>query len=363
MTLQPASDGPIVSVCIPTYNRAPYLENCLAAVIASCERVSGVEVCVSDNCSDDTTPDVVADAERRMEIRYQRNERNVGAAANIMRVVAMARGTFVWILGDDDLLLPHALEHMCALLETHPTVDFFFANGFNLDAEHVFRQPQPFDTTRIPSEVIASLRPNSMWLKSGELPFMDLINPARCRDFLGGMWAGVFRRKQWLEHVGIIDMEGLEAGELFYSLDATYPHAKVWANAYARSIAYFCAMPQVICLNGARAWWKPRASLVHIVRIPELLLEYRRHGLPLRRYLRYRNWMLTGFFSSLVDMRERRSESGYELIDPMKLVLQNLLYSNFYRSFVFHWRSRGRDRFGKAMDRYDLSKRNPQRRQ
>ena len=65
---------------------------------------------MSDNCSTDQTEEVVRRLEASIDIRYQKNAENLGIPANFLNVVAMARGEFVWLLGDDDLLMPNALE-------------------------------------------------------------------------------------------------------------------------------------------------------------------------------------------------------------------------------------------------------------
>ena len=50
----------LLSICIPTFNRASHLANCLHSVVAAVARVPlDIEVCISDNCSSDSTYEVV----------------------------------------------------------------------------------------------------------------------------------------------------------------------------------------------------------------------------------------------------------------------------------------------------------------
>src|ERR1700720_1038150 len=122
-----------LSICIPTYNRCQHLRNCLQSIALNKTMASvDFEVCVSDNCSTDDTAQVVRRAQADFDIKYHRNPRNLGIPKNFLNVVEMATGEFVWLIGDDDLLVPSALEELCKLIEEHPSVDFFYINSFHL---------------------------------------------------------------------------------------------------------------------------------------------------------------------------------------------------------------------------------------
>lgn len=109
--------GPILSVCIITRNRAPALERLLTDL--QTEMVPGVEVCVSDNASTDSTAQVIARWRGRLPLRYQKNRRNLGGEQNVLAACSMARGQYVWFMGDDDLLAPGALSSLARALYAH----------------------------------------------------------------------------------------------------------------------------------------------------------------------------------------------------------------------------------------------------
>ncbi|CAG0970587.1 partial heptose III glucuronosyltransferase, partial [Anaerolineae bacterium] len=104
------SSTPLLSICIPTYNRSRFLREALDSIIASASScLPEVEVVVSDNASPDDTPAVMAEYQARYTwIRYYRNETNIGEA-NFYHVAQLAKGEYVWIFGDDDKLLPPAI--------------------------------------------------------------------------------------------------------------------------------------------------------------------------------------------------------------------------------------------------------------
>jgi glycosyltransferase involved in cell wall biosynthesis len=323
-----------ISICIPTYNRAEHLQNCLASIAASLSFADadvrrGIEVCVSDNGSADDTAKVIRGAEKFLPLRHSRNPFNLGISRNFINVVAMARGDFVWLLGDDDLLMPHALQSLSHAIDVHPNVDFFYINSFHLSTQHVLSYPQPFDTKNLPG----GMAPFSSCARNVELKFFDLIDPRISFDFLGGMFLAVFRRGAWLQNVGVLDATAISDPRVFSHFDNTFPHVKIFAAAFARSCAYFHADPLSVCLTGAREW-APMYPLVKSVRLVEALEEYRRQGLPLGRYLRCRNFALANFLPDLVSMYVRRPQSGFAYLRPLRLILANCVYPNFYLSLL-----------------------------
>lgn len=321
-----------LSICIPTYNRAQHLANCLQSISVSraashCE----IEVCVSDNCSTDDTESVVLAMQPRMPIKYQRNPSNLGIPRNFLSVVAMASGDFVWLLGDDDLLVPQAVEQVCALIDDHPHVEFFYVNSFHLTAQYVLSFPQPFDTSHLPDV----MQPFSSWPTSGELPFLSLINPKRSFDFLGGMFLAVFNREKWLTHTAALSPAALTDGRTFSSFDNTFPHVKIFSQAFARSTAFFCATPLSVCLTGAREW-APMYPLVRSVRLVEALQEYRKNDLSWLQYVRCRNYALRTFLPDMLYMVLHKGKSGYVYTKPAALIRGNCLYPNFYFSVPYY---------------------------
>ncbi|MDA2928583.1 glycosyltransferase [Acidobacteria bacterium AH-259-O06] len=320
-----------ISICIPTYNRAAPLRNCLQSIILNRARSrADFEVCVSDNCSTDETGQVVRRAQADIAIKYHKNPRNLGIPRNFINAVEMADGEFVWLIGDDDLLLPCALERLSELINQYPDVDYFYVNSFHLTTQYVFTFPQPFDTSNLPE----NMEPFSSWPYSGEMKFMDLIDPRISFDFLGGMYLSVFRRPNWIENAHVIDKSALADGRVLSSFDNTFPHVKIFAKAFANSRAFFCATPLSVCLSGAREW-APMYPFVKSVRLVEALDEYRKNGLPYIKYLKCKNYALNTFLPDLAYMIINRENSGFAYIKPTRL-MSNLLYPNFYFSVIYY---------------------------
>jgi glycosyltransferase involved in cell wall biosynthesis len=292
------------------------------------------EVCISDNASTDDTQEVVRRAQAVLPIKYRRNAENLGISRNFLKVVEMAEGEFVWLVGDDDLIVPTALVRLSRLIDENPRVDFYYVNAFHLTTEYVLSCKQPFDTRDLPRH----LQRFSDWQKSGELPFLSLISPKVSFDFLGGMFLSVFRRKNWIENSEALDPSAVIDSRTFSHFDNTFPHVRIFSRAFARSQAYFNADPLIVCLTGAREW-APKYPLVRSVRLIEALQAYRSAGLPLLTYLHCRNFALAHFLPDVLRMWLRRPESGVEHISLPRVIFANMIYPNFYLSpIIDKWR-------------------------
>ena len=122
---------PILSVVIPTYNRAKYLERCLESILS--HQGDYYEVIVSDNASPDSTEEIIQKYLSDSRISYYRNEKNLGARENIYKATGYARGEYVFWLSDDDYLLPNALSKVIAVIEAHPSVGYIYSPVVTVD--------------------------------------------------------------------------------------------------------------------------------------------------------------------------------------------------------------------------------------
>lgn len=97
----------LVSVIIPTCNRAEMLREAVESVLA--QTYGHFELLILDNHSRDHTSDVVAGF-KDGRIRYLRHQCNIGAVPNWTYGIHWAKGTYLSILCDDDMYKPGFLE-------------------------------------------------------------------------------------------------------------------------------------------------------------------------------------------------------------------------------------------------------------
>ncbi len=115
--------SPLLTIAIPTFNRATQLDALLSVLEPQVAGKADVEVFISDNASDDDTPTVIAAAAERYRhagarLRTHRHATNIGSDANFAFCFNQAGGHFFWMCGDDDLIVPDAIDDVLALLRT-----------------------------------------------------------------------------------------------------------------------------------------------------------------------------------------------------------------------------------------------------
>jgi abequosyltransferase len=108
---------PLLTLAIPTYNRGVFLRQFLDSVRDQLLSTSEVEVIVSDNASTDETPEIMREElQRGTRLTYIRNQENIGSDANFLQCFERASGKYVWVMGDDDVLAPYALQRIVECL-------------------------------------------------------------------------------------------------------------------------------------------------------------------------------------------------------------------------------------------------------
>ena len=121
---------PRLSVAIPTYNRAALLQVCLDSLVKQAS--PGVELVVCDNASTDDTVRILGEYRARYpEIRVFVNEKNLGPDSNILRCLKESRGGFIFLLSDDDFLLPGGLLNVLRAIHDSPRAGMIHLNTKN----------------------------------------------------------------------------------------------------------------------------------------------------------------------------------------------------------------------------------------
>ncbi len=107
-----------LTICIPTYNRAPFLKWTLDKTALD---FGGSKVIVCDNASTDGTDKLVTSE------RYIRQPKNIGAFPNMRTALLAANTKYCMFLGDDDYLVREEVQKGIDFLETHPEVLVYYA--------------------------------------------------------------------------------------------------------------------------------------------------------------------------------------------------------------------------------------------
>ena len=208
----------LLSICIPTYNRPSSLTNCLNSLYYQKNLdKKNFEICISDNCSRFNIQTIIKPFKKKLNIRYQKNKKNLGFAMNVLKVSSMAKGKFIWFLGDDDLVVKNSIKYLITLIKKNPKIDFFFINSFYLDVSHLEKYPKPFNIKFLPR----SMKSHSPIKKNRKINFFELIDHRVCFDYLLGFYVNAFRRDLWNKNLKVINKKLMRAPGTWSTFDNT----------------------------------------------------------------------------------------------------------------------------------------------
>lgn len=126
----------LLTIAIPTFNRSKFLNILLESIyIQLIGKSYSVEVVVHDNNSCDSTLAVVsAWKSKGLLVDYKKNSVNVGADRNIAKAFLDSLSKYVWVVGDDDILLPGAISAIiCIINSESPALIYLSCRGFSGD--------------------------------------------------------------------------------------------------------------------------------------------------------------------------------------------------------------------------------------
>lgn len=322
-----------LSICIPTFNRVKQLDNCLNSILISKNKVKNFnfEVCVSDNGSVEDVSKIIRKYEKNIKIKYNQNKNNVGFALNAIKAVSMGEGKFVWIIGNDDLLLPNTLQDLKKIFDENNDVDYFFINSYHLNSSFVEKYSHPFDSNILTGIKMKKL---SSYTQSKKVDFWDVIDPKVSWEFLIGIFLSVFKREEWLKNITILNDADLKDTRVWSNFDNTCMNAKVIARSFKNSRSYIKAEPLSVNLFGKREWGT-LYEFIEVVRIPELIDFYREEGLPLSKYIYCKNFALRNFFNYFVKIIITGNKAGLNYINFNRHIFKNLIYPNAWLSILY----------------------------
>ncbi|MEJ0100728.1 MAG: glycosyltransferase family 2 protein [Pseudomonadota bacterium] len=275
-----------LSICISTLNRAAFIGETLQSIVP--QLVEGVELLIVDGASTDDTPSIVQSfQESCRRVRYVRLQKNNGLDADFDHAVALAHGRYCWLMTDDDLLLPGAVE--AALNGINAGHDMIVINSEVRNANLT----EVIQDRRMPINEDRSFTP-ATWNEFAQVAGSYL-------SFIGGV---VIRRSLWLErdraayygtlfvHIGVIFQERVGGTCLVIAapfISIRYGNAmwrprefEIWMFKWPRLIWSFQSLSQTskAAISPRSPWTRWNRVLYYRAKGTYSMVEYRNHVLP-----------------------------------------------------------------------------------
>lgn len=180
---------PLVTIGIPTYNRAKQLRRAIETALG--QDYSNIEVIVSDNASTDGTQNqyqLLCDSDPRL--KYLQQEKNIGPTANFAAVLKAATGVYFMWLGDDDWIDAGYVSSCARVLASDPSISLvsgvpqYYADGKKVHTGKYFSLPSHSPWMRV-IEYYAKVADNGMFyglMRTAGIQELEISN------VMGGDW-------------------------------------------------------------------------------------------------------------------------------------------------------------------------------
>ena len=128
--------NPLISILIPVYNIGrTYLSECLDSILN--QSYNNFEICLVDDCSTkEETKETLKEYEqkdKRIRVKYRKENGHISKTTN--DALEMAKGEFVGLMDDDDVLDKDALYEVVKVLNTDKTLDFIYSDEDKLNTK------------------------------------------------------------------------------------------------------------------------------------------------------------------------------------------------------------------------------------
>lgn len=141
----------LLTIAVPTYNGAKTIGKMLDILLPQVDE--RIEVLISDNCSTDNTAEIVKEYMVRYPfISYEKKTENLGADANFLQCMLRAKGKYVMLISDDDIIVEGAIDRITSFLEANGHIEFAYMESVafkddytDVSACHGYKYLQPVE--------------------------------------------------------------------------------------------------------------------------------------------------------------------------------------------------------------------------
>lgn len=129
--------NPFLTIAIPSNNKTELLDIAIESIVSQLDRSSNCEICISDNSTGNTTESLVRNKYVSLrQMSYYRSFDSPSLDENVNKVVQLSKGDYVWLFGDDDIIVDGALGKIINhLIEFSP--DILILNSLSFDQSGV----------------------------------------------------------------------------------------------------------------------------------------------------------------------------------------------------------------------------------
>ncbi|WP_018610985.1 glycosyltransferase family 2 protein [Segetibacter koreensis] len=187
---------PLVSICIPNYNKAEFITETIDSVFNQTYR--NIEVIIIDDCSSDNSVEVI---EKKIinapfKVIFLKNTENRGICYSLNNAVKIAEGKYYQMIGSDDLILPNKISRQVETLE-QLTEDYalVFGKPYRMDVHGNYLQKDYYQSIKVDVSSVETLGFEELLLKNFISSTSHLVRMNAIKEV--GMYDETLRVEDW----------------------------------------------------------------------------------------------------------------------------------------------------------------------
>lgn len=238
----------LLTIAIPSNNKTYLLEEAIDSIITDPEFGHNVDIVISDNTTTTATLNLYQDKYSDFDhIHYFKSTQYDSLDSNVHRAVEISCSPFVWIFGDDDLLIPGALSDIVIhLLNCNPAVSIVNSSSFT--------GSRAIESSRI------SLNRPSLFKRTEDDLFLICLG-----GYITYVASIIVQRSLWLKHYR-------------HSLIGSYfAHLDTVLSIKYNNEAYFIARP-CIKMRVHTQTWKSHSFRIWNVLLPQVVWSHKNYS-------------------------------------------------------------------------------------
>lgn len=252
----------LLSICIPTYNRADKLKICLECIddaIKNIDKNQNIEVVISDNNSDDETSSIIENYKAKIKnLKSYRNRDNLGFNQNMLLLLNQySNGEYIWMIGDDDYIDSNAISKIMNII-------YNYKPNIILVKHRIFQKLEDFFSFRKQNNILFKKKNDGNILI---LPFLKAIDyiAVPSNIFCTFMSSAIFK-KESIKKEYVVKIKD-NKWDAIYNI---FPNAYIIINSLYREKRTFIINDCIISVVASKKSWDDKMDSLWLRHIPDL---------------------------------------------------------------------------------------------
>jgi glycosyltransferase involved in cell wall biosynthesis len=309
---------PLLTIAIPTYNRDVWLDTSLGIIGEEIKELD-IEIVVSNNASIDYTESVIQKHKTLFPFVYNCNSENIGAVRNIYKCISLASGKFVWVLGDDDFLIPGFLKKILNLIKDNQEIPFFFVDMKVWYPKKDYRFGDIINFDDFIDNHYLNIK-ELKYFKHNELKKIATIE----RGYFNAISNFILLKEDYSKAFII----GVDAGEEFTSIESTFPHSYYIAKFLMNEPCIEVVNPGLICSHAIS--WRKYYEITWMKWFPELVILMVKYGADKKNALNGRRSIIKSKSEIILPKLFNGKVSNHEYFSWFKFLKDNFYIREFW---------------------------------